>query len=80
MLIKTTFKDSKQVKKNKSVFLDVRKVADFREKNADVSRTQGVCDVFIYFFNVLKVRYANFHYCRICVTDFREGSLFAPYP
>ena len=27
------------------VFLDITKVADFRRKNADVSRTQGVCYV-----------------------------------
>ena len=26
-----------------SVFFDIRKVADFWWKNADVSRTQGVC-------------------------------------
>ena len=23
---------------------------------------------------------AKFHHCRICVTDFREGGLFAPLP
>ena len=28
-----------------SVFLDITKVADFRSKNADLSRTQGVCHV-----------------------------------
>ena len=33
-----------------SVFLDITKVADFRLKNADVSRTQGVCHV-IYIFS-----------------------------
>ena len=27
------------------VFLDIAKFADFRLKNADVSRTQGVCHV-----------------------------------
>ena len=26
-----------------SVFLEIAKFADFREKNNDVSRTQGVC-------------------------------------
>ena len=26
-----------------SVFLDITKVADFRRKNTDVSRAQGVC-------------------------------------
>ena len=29
--------------KSTSVFLDVAKFADFQWKNADVSRTQGVC-------------------------------------
>ena len=28
-----------------SVFLDIAKFADFRWKNTDVSRTQGVCHV-----------------------------------
>ena len=28
-----------------SVFLDIAKFADFRQKNADFSRTQGVCHV-----------------------------------
>ena len=28
-----------------SVFLDTAKLADFQWKNADVSRTQGVCHV-----------------------------------
>ena len=28
-----------------SVFLDIAKFADFRLKNADVCRTQGVCHV-----------------------------------
>ena len=35
------------------------------EKNADHTRTQGVCHC------------AKFHQCRICVTDFREGDNFA---
>ena len=33
-----------------SVFLDITKVADFRWKNADDSRTQGVCHVIYIFF------------------------------
>ena len=32
------------------VFLDITKVAGFRWKNADVSRTQGVCHVIYTFF------------------------------
>ena len=33
-----------------SVFLDIAKVADFRWKNADASRTQVVCHVVYMFF------------------------------
>ena len=33
-----------------SVFLDIAKLADFRLKNADVSRNQGVCHVIRIFF------------------------------
>ena len=33
-----------------SVFLDVTKVADFRLKNADVTRTREVCHVIYIFF------------------------------
>ena len=32
------------------VFLDVGKFADFRRKNADVRRTQGMCHVIYTFF------------------------------
>ena len=33
-----------------SVFLDIIKIADFRRKNSDVSRNQGVCHVIPMFF------------------------------
>ena len=33
-----------------SVFLDIAKFADSRQKNADVSRTQGVCRMIHIFF------------------------------
>ena len=33
-----------------AVFPDILKIADFRWKNADVSRTQGVCHVIYVFF------------------------------
>ena len=53
MFLKKIFQDSKKVKKietmykikSLSLFLDIAKFADFRQKNADVSRTQGVCHV-----------------------------------
>ena len=34
------------------VFLDITKIADFQWKNADVSRTQGVCHVIYIFFGL----------------------------
>ena len=35
-----------------SVLFDIAKFADFRWKNADVSRTQGVCHVIHIFFGL----------------------------
>ena len=44
-------------------------------KNADISKTQGVCHVFYIFFGPFLGKYkcAKFHYCSICRTDFRQG-------
>ena len=41
---------------------------------------KGCVTWFIHFLDLHYVRYncAKFHHCRICVADFREGSLFAP--
>ena len=36
-----------------SLFLDIVKFADFQSKNADDSKTQGVCHVIHVFFNLL---------------------------
>ena len=33
-----------------SVFLDMTKVADFRQENADVTRAEGLCQVIYIFF------------------------------
>ena len=46
------------------------------------AKLKGCVTWFIYFLDLLWVRYncAKFHRCRICVTDFREGGLFAPSP
>ena len=65
-----------------TVFLDIVKCADLRRKNADVSRTLGVCQVIHIFLDLLWVRYncAKFHHCRICATDFRERGLFGRPP
>ena len=56
-----------------SLFLDI---TNFRGKNADISRTQKVCHVSCMFLDVLQVSYncAKFNDCRICVSDFREGT------
>ena len=47
MFIKTTFKDSK---KFKNLEADITKIADFRWKSADVSRTQEVYHMIYVFF------------------------------
>ena len=64
------------------VFVDIRKFADFRSKNAGVSRTQRVCHVSDMFFgsSLIQVRYncAKFRHCRICVTNFKEEGPFWP--
>ena len=46
---------------NLFVFLDIRKVPDFRWKNPDVSRTQRVCHVIHIFFgsSLGKVQFHN---------------------
>ena len=66
-----------------SAFLDIAKFADFRWKNADVSRTQGMCHVIHIFFGfplVERCNCAKFHHCRICVRDFLEVRPFCPPP
>ena len=58
------------------------KICLFLVKNANVSRTQGVCHVIHIAFgtSLLRYNYATFHHCRIFVTDFREGAAFLPTP
>ena len=48
------------------------------EKNAMSAELKGCVTRFIYFLDLLWVRYncAKFHHCRICVTDFRDRGLF----
>ena len=62
-----------------SVFLGIAKFADFRVKNT-FSRTQVVCQVIYPYSALLWAMYncVKRHYCRICKTYFREGSLFGP--
>ena len=59
MFIKKIFKDSKKLKKNYKLctkmqsifaFFDMAKFADFRWKNADDSRSEGVCQTIHIFF------------------------------
>ena len=47
IFIKTTFKDSKRFK---NLEADITKIADFRWKSADVSRTQEVYHMIYVFF------------------------------
>ena len=62
-----------------SVFLDIAKFADFRWKMLMSAELKGCVTWFIYFLDLLWVRYncAKFYHCRICGTGFREGGLFA---
>ena len=52
------------------------------KKNADASRTRGMCQMIYIFLNLLKVRYncAKFHHCGICVTYVRQGDEFLYHP
>ena len=65
-----------------SVFLDIAKFADSRKKMLMSAEPKGYVMWFVQFLEILQVRYncAKFHYCRICVRDFREGGLFDPHP
>ena len=49
------------------------KSANFCQKNVDVSRNLGVCNVIDTFLDLLLLRYncATFHHCGIYVTDFK---------
>ena len=67
----------------KFVFLDIAKFTDFRWKMLMSAKLKECVTWFIYFVDLLQVRYnsAKFHHCRICVTDFREvGAFLAPPP
>ena len=59
-----------------SVFLDIKQFDNFRRKNADVSRTQGVCHVMDMFFgsSLGKANCVKFHHCRLCMIDFWEAN------
>ena len=92
MLITAILKDSKEVKRIKNYapicnpFSWYSKICWFPVKNADVSRTQGCVTWFTDFLYLLWIRYnyAKFNCYWRCVTDFREGDLFAkprpPHP
>ena len=69
-----------QSKQSMPVFLDITKFADFRWKIAYISRNLGGCNVIHLFLDLFQVRFncAKFHYCRICVNDFREEEAFWP--
>ena len=63
-----------------SAFLDITKLANFRWKNAGISRTQGVRHVIhkIFGSSLGKVNCAKFHYCRVCVTGFTVEGFLPP--
>ena len=60
-----------------SVFLDKTKSADFRFKNANVSRNERVFHVIFFGSSSGKATLSSFI---IVGCDFREGDLFAPRP
>ena len=62
------------------VFLDIAKFADFRLKNADVSRNQGVCHVIHIFFrsSLGKVTVPNFTIVGYVWQILGRGDLFEP--
>ena len=64
-----------------SIFLDIATFVDFWWKNAMSAEIKGCVTWFIKLLYLLWVRCncAKWHYCRICVTDFREGRHFGPH-
>ena len=65
-----------------SVFLDIPNLVISSEKMLMSAELNGCIPLFIYFLDLLLVRYkcAKFHHCSICMKDFREEGLSAPYP
>ena len=91
MFIKKIFKDIKNAKRFRYYipkynlylhFLIEKNLLIFDGKVLMSAELRGCVTWFIYFMGVLEVRIncTNFPLCRICVTGFREGGLFAPYP
>ena len=92
MFIKTIFKDSKKFKRIRNYvskrnlylyFLILQNLLVSGEKMLMLTELKGCLTWFICFLDLLYVRYNNgakFHHCRIFMTDFREGALFAPSP
>ena len=89
MFVKTKFKGSnKDLKSYKwnikvhsiSAFLVITKVADFRWRNADVRRTQRVCNMIYILLEDYLGEYncVKFLHFRICVTEFKEEGLYHP--
>ena len=91
MFIKKIFKDSKKVERFRNYrskcnlylyFLIYQNLVISSEKMLMSAELNGCIPLFIYFLDLLLVRYkcAKFHHCSICVTDFREEGLSAPCP
>ena len=56
-----------------SVFLDIAKFANFRWKMLMSAEFKACITWFVYFSDLLLLKCAKFHRCRIYVTDFMEG-------
>ena len=66
-----------------SVSLDITKFPDFWWKNAGFIRTQGVGHmIYIFLWSPLgkRLNWVKFHYCKICVTYFREEAFLQTAP
>ena len=67
-----------------SVFLDIPKLLISNEKMLMSAKLKAVSrDLHVFGFPLGKLKLVpskstKFHHCRICVTEFRDGSLFAP--
>ena len=63
-------------------FIASQKLLISAEKMLISAEFKGCVTWFIYFSSLFKVRYncSNFHHCRMCVTNFRNGTFLSPYP
>ena len=89
IFIKTTLKDLRKIRRirnyvSKWIYICISwysKICWFPEKKCWCQQNPSCvsCDSYS-FWNFFRYKSANFHHCRICVTDFREGGGFLALP